>query len=215
MSAIQPVGFLLSLSADWIVLRASDNATITLGLTHDIIGHPARDFLSADLIHEIRGRLQIAAGTGIVERLFDCEIKASSPRYDISVHVSGIEIVLEFEKAIGHVRTPLSILRSMMARVERQSSSQAMYNEAARQVRALTGFDRVMVYRFDENGDGDVVAEAAAGQLTPFIGLRYPASDIPSQARALYKRNFLRIIVDVDAQAVAVRPTLSPEGTHP
>ena len=214
LSAIQPVGFLLSLSADWIVLRASDNATITLGLTHDIIGHPARNFLSADLIHEIRGRLQIAAGTGIVERLFDCEIKASSPRYDISVHVSGIEIVLEFEKAIGHVRTPLSILRSMMARVERQSSSQAMYNEAARQVRALTGFDRVMVYRFDENGDGDVVAEAAAGQLSPFIGLRYPASDIPSQARALYKRNFLRIIVDIDAPAVAVRPTLSPEGTQ-
>ena len=56
----------------------------------------------------------------------------------------------------------------------------------ARDVRALTGFDRVMVYRFDRDWNGEVVAEDRRDDLEPFLGLRYPASDIPAQARALY-----------------------------
>ena len=61
-----------------------------------------------------------------------------------------------------------------------------------------------MVYRFDADGAGEVVAEAANHGLSPFLGLRYPASDIPKQARALYERNYLRIIADVDADPVAI-----------
>ena len=100
----------------------------------------------------------------------------------------------------------------MAARVERQILPEAMYREAARQVRALTGFDRVMVYRFDHDGAGEVVGESMTRGLSPFLGLRYPAADIPLQARALYERNYIRIITDVDAQPVPVAPALSPEG---
>jgi two-component system, chemotaxis family, sensor kinase Cph1 len=53
----------------------------------------------------------------------------------------------------------------------------------ARDVRALTGFDRVMVYRFDPEWNGELVAEDRRADLEPFLGLRYPASDIPAQAR--------------------------------
>jgi light-regulated signal transduction histidine kinase (bacteriophytochrome) len=70
-------------------------------------------------------------------------------------------------------------------------------------VRALTGFDRVMIYRFDEDGSGEVVAESARNGPPSFLGLRYPAADIPAQARTLYERNILRIIVDVDAVPAA------------
>jgi light-regulated signal transduction histidine kinase (bacteriophytochrome) len=69
-----------------------------------------------------------------------------------------------------------------------------------------------MVYRFDEDGAGEVVAESAGGELSSFLGLRYPASDIPSQARALYERNYLRIISDVDADSVPIVPRLLPGG---
>ena len=88
LGAIQSIGFLLSISADWLVLRASANAPTFLGITGEIVGQPARNFLSADLLHDIRGRLQIAAGTGIVERLFGQRLVAGSPRYDVAVHVS-------------------------------------------------------------------------------------------------------------------------------
>lgn len=116
LGAIQPIGFLLSISADWLILRASANARKFLGITGEIIGQPARNFLSADLLHDIRGRLQIAAGTGIVERLFGHRLAAGSLRYDVAVHVSGGETVLEFEATTDDTTAPLSVLRSMIAR---------------------------------------------------------------------------------------------------
>jgi light-regulated signal transduction histidine kinase (bacteriophytochrome) len=214
LGAIQPIGFLLSISSDWIILRASANAPALLGLSGEIVGNHANAVLAADLLHDIRGRLQIAAGTGIVERLFGYRLATGLPRYDIAVHVSGGETILEFEASTGETSAPLSVLRSMMARTERQISTKKTCEEAARQIRALTQFDRVMVYRFDVDGAGEVVAESVTGNLQPFLGLRYPATDIPPQARALYRRNYLRIIVDVDAAPVAVIPTISPEGTR-
>jgi light-regulated signal transduction histidine kinase (bacteriophytochrome) len=182
MGAIQPTGFLLSISSDWIVLRASANAKTFLGLSGEIIGQQANTVLAADLLHDIRGRLQIAAGTGIVERLFGHRLATGLPRYDIAVHVSGGETILEFEASTGETSAPLSVLRSMMARTERQITVKKICDEAVRQIRALTQFDRVMVYRFDVDGAGEVVAESAISNLTPFLGLHYPASDIPPQA---------------------------------
>jgi light-regulated signal transduction histidine kinase (bacteriophytochrome) len=214
LGAIQPIGFLLSISGDWLILRASQNTQTCLGVTGEIVGQPVKNLLSADLLHDIRGRLQIAAGTGIVERLFGHRLTPGSPRYDVAVHASGGETVLEFEESTGETSAPLSVLRSMMARTERQTSAKKACEEAARQIRALIRFERVMVYRFDEDGAGEVIAESANNHLTPFLGLRYPASDIPAQARALYRRNYLRIIVDVDAEPVPVIPVISPEGVR-
>lgn len=71
-------------------------------------------------------------------------------------------------------------------------------------VRGLTDFDRVMVYRFDEENNGQVIAEAKADGIEPFLGLHYPASDIPAQARRLYKTNWIRIIADVVGARVPV-----------
>ena len=68
----------------------------------------------------------------------------------------------------------------------------------AEQVRLLTGFDRVMVYRFDPDWNGEVIAECKREDLEAFLGLHYPASDIPQQARELYTKNWLRFITDRD-----------------
>ena len=213
LGAIQPFGFLLSVSTDWRVLRASTNIERFLGLLPDeIIGQPANKVLAADLLHDIRGRLQTVAGTGIVERLFGQRLTPDGSQFDVAVHISGRETILEFEPSIGQVPAPLSVLRSMIARVERQTELRYICREAARQVRALTRFDRVMIYRFADDGSGEVVAESAVSDLPPFIGLRYPASDIPVQARALYRRNYLRIIADVNAEPVSIFPSTVPEG---
>jgi light-regulated signal transduction histidine kinase (bacteriophytochrome) len=87
---------------------------------------------------------------------------------------------------------------------------QTLHDHAARQLRRVLGFDRVMVYRFDTDGSGEVVGEAAATHLESFRGLRYPATDIPVQARALYCRNWLRLIADVGAATQAILPLPAP-----
>jgi len=100
----------------------------------------------------------------------------------------------------------------MMTRLDQAVDLAAFFNEGARQVRALTGFDRVMVYRFAADGSGEVVAEACKPGIGSFKGLHYPASDIPAQARELYRRNLLRVISDVASIPVPVIPERDETG---
>ena len=88
-------------------------------------------------------------------------------------------------------------MRSSVRRLQDAATRQELLQTAAMEVRNLTGFDRVMVYRFDPDWHGHVVAEAKRDDLETFLGLHYPASDIPAQARRLYTLNWLRIIPDV------------------
>ncbi|XP_021774295.1 phytochrome B-like [Chenopodium quinoa] len=71
-------------------------------------------------------------------------------------------------------------------------------------VRQLTGYDRVMVYKFHEDEHGEVVAESKQSELEPYIGLHYPATDIPQASRFLFKQNRVRMIVDCHAKPVSV-----------
>jgi light-regulated signal transduction histidine kinase (bacteriophytochrome) len=146
LGAIQPFGFLLSVNADWLVARASENVEKFIGIGHaQVVGQSAEACLSAALLHEIRSRLQVAGGMGIVERLYGQRLRAGGARFDIAVHQSGREVILEFEPSSREPTAPLAVLRTMALRVERQTTLAAVYREVARQVRGLTGFDRVMV----------------------------------------------------------------------
>ncbi|REI38153.1 phytochrome, partial [Xanthomonas oryzae pv. oryzae] len=94
------------------------------------------------------------------------------------------------------LREALPLLRS----IERDAGIEEASVRAAKGLRSMIGFDRVMVYRFDEEWNGDVIAEARQPELEAYLGLHYPASDIPAQARALYLRNRVRQIADVRYQ---------------
>ena len=213
LGAIQPFGFMLSVNADWIVVRTSENTHSYISLNPvELAGQPVERCIAKDVLHDIRGRLQLAGAPGVVERLFGQRLSPGGRPFDIAMHQSGLEIVLEFEPSEPEEAAALLTLRTVVNSLERHVSQRDLCRDAARKVRALTGFDRVMVYRFDEDGSGEVVAEAARSGLSPFLGLRYPAADIPVQARALYERNILRIIVDIDAAPVAIVPALTPEG---
>ena len=100
---------------------------------------------------------------------------------------------------------------------ERLSDTSELGNEiiSQRRSRRLTGFDRVMVYQFLSDGSGAVVAEEKEAHLTPFLNHRYPASDIPKQARELYQRNALRIIPNVEYTPAPIMPVRSPLTDEP
>ena len=102
-----------------------------------------------------------------------------------------------------------------MDRIERTRELRSLCEEAALEIRRLTGFHRVMVYQFGPDWHGTVVAEDGDGSLPSYLDLRFPASDIPAQARALYRRNRLRLIPDAHYQPVPVLPALSPLDGQP
>jgi light-regulated signal transduction histidine kinase (bacteriophytochrome)/CheY-like chemotaxis protein len=213
LGTIQPFGFLVAVSSDWLIARVSVNAEQWMGLPADaVLGKPLSDFLLPEAIHHIRNRVAMLRGANAVERLFSIDLLEGQPPFDIAMHFAGSSVVIEAEPASGDEVEVTSLVRSMIARLDATDSIGAFYREGARQVRALTGFDRVMVYRFDAAGSGEVVAEALRPGVDSFLGLNYPASDIPAQARALYLRNIFRIIADVRAEPSPIHPALNPAG---
>jgi light-regulated signal transduction histidine kinase (bacteriophytochrome) len=119
--------------------------------------------------------------------------------------------VLELEPiGAGNRSLEFAALNPVVAALEGAGSLTAFCQLASEEIRSLTGFDRVMVYRFAPNYDGEVIAEARREDIEPFLGLHYPASDIPQQARELYRRNWTRIIPDVSYVPVPLVPVANP-----
>lgn len=214
ISAIQPTGFLIAVSTDWLISRVSANAPDFLHRSvDDLLGASLRDVLSLEAVHTLRNRLSVLKGEDAVERAFGLQLTDGGGRFDVAVHISNGEIVIEAEPSEPEADlNPSAMVQTMLSRLNRLTDLNALLKEAARQVRALTGHHRVMIYRFHPDGTGEVVAERLAAGLEPFLGLRYPASDIPRQARALMERNVVRVAANVDATPAPIVPQLGPTG---
>ena len=135
------------------------------------------------------------------------EVDFGTQLFDCIVHAHAGRVLVEFEQREVALDTLVVFAlkaHNALDRLKRQTSLAALLQMATEQVRDITGFDRVMGYRFRQDGSGDVVAEARVPALAPFLGLRYPATDIPAQGRRLYVMNSLRLIPDVGAQPVAL-----------
>lgn len=106
-------------------------------------------------------------------------------------------------------------LRGFLDRIATAPDIPAVARAAVRDIREITGFNRVLLYSFDEDGDGAVLAEDGDGVLPSYLGLRFPASDIPAQARDLYKLNRIRLIADGGYAPCPVEPAISPVDGRP
>ncbi|MCB2047391.1 MAG: GAF domain-containing protein [Novosphingobium sp.] len=212
---IQSFGWLISFANDRIVNHVSENCSDLFGRsTSELVGTPITSFLSSGVIHDLRSRMQMLGTFDSVERIFGMDLLGDGRDFDVALHVSGKSYVLEIEPAEqGKRRDYAAYVRPMMDRMRKSRSIEAMCQAAARNLRGLTGFDRVMVYRFGPDGAGEVIAESLNGAVDSYEGLHFPASDIPSQARRLYSRNLLRIISDVNDPTVPVVPASGPDGT--
>ncbi len=210
LGAIQPIGCLIAVSTDWYVQRVSANISQFFDTSPDqLVGMPVTSLFTGDAIHALRNRLALLRGQDSVERLFRVTLTEGGAPFDVALHMNGSQVVIELEPSTEHTYGDATgTVRGMIGRLDGARDMAAFFNEGARQIRALTGFDRVMVYRFDGDGSGEVVAETAKSGIGSFLGLHYPASDIPKQARELYKRNLLRVITDIDADPVPIVPPL-------
>lgn len=192
---------------DWTVVRASENIEAFFKVKPEkLLGSRIDSWITKDALHEIRNRMAIIVSTG-GERLFNIKLVAGLPPVDLSIHFQGDTLIIEGELSQKAERMEAaSMVRAMVARLVKAPNLGKFHQDAARQVLAITGFDRIMIYRFDDDGHGEVIAESTRAGMESFLGLHYPASDIPQQARALYLRNPFRIIADVHAPTMALLP---------
>ena len=204
LERIQSFGFLIALSRDWTIRRVSANLERMLGIDPRVaLGNPLDSWMDRESLHDIRNRMSGLSLTGGVERMYGVALVKARASFDIAVHHVGDLIVFEGEPAgLDSRMDAAALVRTMVARLNANRSLDAFHRDAARQMRALTGFDRIMIYRFLADGTGQVIAEVAKTGADSFLGLHYPASDIPAQARALYLKNSFRIIADVSATTI-------------
>ncbi|GAB5350139.1 HWE histidine kinase domain-containing protein [Alteriqipengyuania sp. 357] len=205
---VQSFGAMLVVSTDNFIAHYSENASQFLGIEGIGQGVRLNDFLPEETLRAVQLAASRLADDDDTERLFGLDLaRGDATRFDCSIHRSGGQLVLEFEKhdPAGFGNHVASI-RPMMAGLDTIENVEDLCSAAAKRLKALLEFDRVMVYRFHPDGSGEVIAEAREREVDSFSGLRYPKSDIPSQARELYLRNRLRIIADVGDTPVPVVP---------
>ncbi len=207
--SIQPHGALLVVrEPDYVVVQASANAAAMLGLVGSFLGRPIAS-LDGDLAERISPHLNVPM-LYTMPLAVRCAIGSKRRLFDVVLHrppAGGI--VIELEPATK----PDNLARGVEEAIKRilvTHSLRALCDETARIARELTGYDRVMVYRFDGEGHGEVFAEERVEELEAFLGNRYPATDIPQIARRLYERNRVRVLVDINYTPVPVGPELSP-----
>ncbi|PKV10585.1 bacteriophytochrome BphP [Xanthomonas prunicola] len=209
---IQPYGVLLVIEpADGRIVQASTTAADLLGVPlQTLLGMPYAQVLEVP-------EAQPFAVDAHPQHLLHAEARfparAVPPEHAwvAAWHLYPEQWLVEIEPRDARLmdvtlREALPLLRS----IERDPGIDEAAVRAAKGLRSMIGFDRVMIYRFDEEWNGEVIAEARNPELVAYLGQRYPATDIPAQARALYLRNRVRQIADVGYQSSSIVPTLHP-----
>ena len=202
--SIQPHGALLLLrEPELLIIRASANAGAFLGIGGGLIGRALAD-LGGDLATAIAPHLGDALDA--VPIAVRGHVGAPARAFDLLLHrPPGGGLVIELEPAGAPVDLKVHVERALQT-ILNASSLLALSDGTARLFRDLTGYDRVMVYRFDDEGHGEVMSEQRRAGLESFLGNRYPASDIPQIARRLYERNRVRVLADIEYVPAPLEP---------
>ncbi|WP_159578259.1 HWE histidine kinase domain-containing protein [Alteromonas sp. KUL106] len=200
LGKVQDHGFMVALDRSGIIEYLSKNACSFLNQSSDeLIGTSFWSFLDRNLVHTIKGAQSQAVILNKATLLYSVTFPFSENGFDLCVHQSGDYLILEFEKS-EPARKFEGVVEALMTQMAMFSELDELYSGLAQGVRTATGFDRVMVYQFLADGSGEVIAESVSSDMPSFLGLRYPASDIPRQARLLYKKNLIRTISDVHGE---------------
>ncbi|MUG96051.1 response regulator [Scytonema sp. UIC 10036] len=221
---IQPHGLLLTLCEPQLeILQVSENVEQVLGIAaQELLGQPLTRLCSKTKVKEISQCLkqdnwEVFSPLELRFRSVptsSANQKAEFQSFRSLLHRTDGVLVMELEP--GEVTRSQQVLkfyhllREGIAKIRQTKTFKDLVETLVKQVRQITGFDRVMIYQFAVDNSGVVVAEDKAEHLESYLNLHYPASDIPQQARQLYYENWLRLIPNVNYQPVQLIPTNSP-----
>ncbi len=225
--SVQPHGVLWVLQEPQLrIVQASNNSTALLGrplpwLVGALLAELGGD--AAERVQELLAEEELAEGAPL-----RCRIRVDGREIELEGQLhrgSDGALIAELEPLGGapaawHMAATVALegpelltrLSGAVQRLSEASTIGTLADAVVRSVRELVGYDRVMVYKFDPEGHGKIIAEARDMRLDSLLGHHYPATDIPQRARDLYIRNRVRVLVDVDYVPAAIEPRLRPAG---
>ena len=219
--SIQPHGFLLAVSEPELhVQQASENVQHWLGVdARSLLGQPLSTLLGTDRIGTALAAL--ADDDQNPFHLSDVSFSlagAGESVFALMAHRRNGRLILEFERAGNPGKaydTLYPLMRTFVTQLQETRELEGLCRLAVKEVKRITRFGRVKAYRFDAEGNGLVLAEEADPGYASYLGLNFPASDIPPQARRLYRDNLIRVIQDANYQASPLVPALDPATGEP
>lgn len=215
INLIQDYGYLIVLQKpDLKIIQISENVEQLLGIQSDaIVGASFTSFADEKLL----SLLKLKAEGSITHKIpvtFSLQTKKAPVEIIALLHTKQDHLILELEKASGKQKTSFIDLYEQVSYVtaELQSAKTPVdvCTIAVKELKRISGFEKVMIYQFDEHWNGTVIAEEGIDALPKYLGLKFPASDVPKQARELYLKNPYRLIPNRKYTPIRLYPVINP-----
>lgn len=213
INVVQPYGVLVVLEKVSLnIVQASENAA-------DIFETPVEQLVQQSLYHYLDNASAAALNKKVERQLKDklpVTLMLHGKKVLALLHVKEPYLLMEVELPRNETQSAMTFVdvyqevKYAMAAIDLAANTQEICTIAAQELKKLSGFDKVMIYHFDENWNGTVVAEEMEEGMESYMDFTFPASDIPRQARALYLRNPYRFIPDRDYTPVKLYPVINP-----
>jgi light-regulated signal transduction histidine kinase (bacteriophytochrome) len=211
--AIQPHGVLLCVSGNPLRIdQISANCARELGLdSSELLGQPLCKLLSVE--QSLLITQAFAQFRGVESDPIRLNIGAAI--YSAALHGNDEGLIIELEPFVETSQDQSKLITRVLRNLQAATTLETLFDISVHEIQALTGYDRVMIYRLEPEAHGKVVAEALTGSLPSYNGLNFPGSDIPAQARELYRLNWIRVIPDATYTPVPLVPLLNPHTRQP
>lgn len=216
INMIQPFGVLIVFDkVEMTVLQTSENVANALGITPgEILKSHIEDLLKKEDFDRLKNKI----GKWSVNEQFPMnlcfKVDEKEKNIAVTIHFKETYGILELDTAEDDSEQSFidiyKDVKYILSALKEAKNLQDIATTTAQEIKRLSGFDRVMLYQFDENWNGQVIGEALEEDMEPYIGLHFPASDVPPQARALYLTNGFRLIPDSDYTPVKLIPVINP-----
>ena len=218
INLIQPHGILVVLEKETLkIVQLSENfETITGGQLNDVLKKPLEDFVDSDHLEEIQDKVSRWNVTDKIPANLRFKMGSKIIDFTAVVHFKEEYVLMELEEKQNDREGKHSFeqvyqeVKYIMAALKEGKDIAEIGKIATSEIRKLSGFDRVLLYKFDENWNGSVISESKIEKMESYMGLRFPASDIPKQARDLYFRNPFRLIPNRDYVPGRLVPVINP-----
>lgn len=216
INLIQPHGLLLVLDQELRIQQVSENVTEHLSLNpEDLLEQPLSDFVPEKELQDLTQLLHQDEQEKVPFSL-SFRVKEATKVFTATIHPGPEYTLVELEKDRDTDPGTHSFIRFFQqikyvtSRVKQAENIATIAQIAADELKRLTGFDRVLIYQFDSQWNGTVIGQAKEADMSDLMGLRFPASDVPKQARDLYFRNPYRLIPTHDYKPARLLPVINP-----
>jgi len=214
---IQAHGVLIVLEKPGLhVVQTSENISQLVSLTREeIVGRTVKNIITEESFNSLQSAFFASRFKTKVPFDLTFTIDGSEKGYLALIHEKEdlLLVEVEFADALENKRSFINVfqqVKHVMAAVDAVATVNEVCHIVASEIKKISGFDKVMIYTFDEDWNGTVVAEAMDTEMDSYFGLKFPASDIPKPARDLYFKNPFRLIPDRDYKPVLLSPFTNP-----